>query len=121
MNDMMVVTTPYVPGYRTTKTYGLVRGNTVRARHLGRDIMAFFKNIVGGEVSEYTQLMAESREQSLDQMVAEAAELGANAILSVRMTTSMISQGMAEILLFGTAVHIEPDGSAAAHHDNKLE
>lgn len=121
MNDMMVVTMPYVPGYRTTKTYGLVRGNTVRARHIGRDIMALFKNIVGGEVSEYTKLMAESREQSLDQMVAEAAELGANAIVSVRMTTSMISQGMAEILLFGTAVHIELEDSAEARDDSRLE
>lgn len=107
MNEMIVVTSPTVPGYRITKTYGLVRGNSVRARHLGRDIMAFFKNIVGGEVSEYRKLMAESREQSLDQMVDEARELGANAIISMRMTTAMIAQGMAEILIYGTGVRVE--------------
>ncbi len=107
---MLVVSSPNIPGYRITKVLGLVRGNTVRARHLGRDILAAFRNLVGGEVTEYRKLMAESREQSLDQMVEEAGELGANAIISVRITTSMISQGMAEILMYGTAVHVEPEG-----------
>jgi uncharacterized protein YbjQ (UPF0145 family) len=108
---MLVVSSPNIPGYRITKVLGLVRGNTVRARHIGRDILAAFRNLVGGEVSEYRKLMAESREQSLDQMIEEAAELGANAIISVDMTTSMIAQGMAEILTYGTAVCVEPEGT----------
>lgn len=107
MKDILVVTTPTIAGYRVTKVVGLVRGNTVRARHLGRDILAAFRNIVGGEVHEYRKLMAESREQAIEQMIDEARELGADAILSTRMTTSMIGQGMAEILLFGTAVCLE--------------
>jgi uncharacterized protein YbjQ (UPF0145 family) len=108
MNEVLVVTTPELPGYRVVEIFGLVRGNTVRARHLGRDILAGFRNIVGGEVAEYRKLMAESREQALDQLIAEARELGANAILSTNCTTSMIGQGMAEIVLFGTAVRVEP-------------
>ncbi|MBU0640742.1 MAG: YbjQ family protein [Planctomycetes bacterium] len=108
MSDFLIVTTPSVPGYRITRVFGLVRGNTVRARSIGRDILALFRNIVGGEVPEYRKLMAESREQSLEQMTDEARELGANAIVAVRMTTSMIASGMAEILLFGTAVWLEP-------------
>jgi len=106
---MLVVSSPNIPGYRITKVFGLVRGNTVRARHIGRDILAAFRNLVGGEVTEYRKLMAESREQSLDQMVEEAGELGANAIISTRMATSMIGQGMAEILMYGTAVRAEPE------------
>ncbi len=112
MRDFIIVTSPTVPGYRITKTFGLARGNTVRARHLGRDILAFFRNIVGGEVHEYRKLLAESREQSLDQLVEEARELGANAVISVRMATSMISAGMAEIMAYGTAVWIEPEDNA---------
>ena len=108
MNDVHVATMPNLPGYRIVEVLGLVRGNTVRARHIGRDIIAAFRNLVGGEVMEYRKLMAEAREQSLDQMIEEARELGANAILSVRMTTAMIGQGMAEILVFGTAVRVEP-------------
>jgi len=106
---MLVVTSHQIPGYRVTKVFGMVRGNTVRARHIGRDILAAFRNLVGGEVTEYRKLMAESREQSLDQMVEEARELGANAITGVRFSTSMIGQGMAEILVYGTAVCVEPD------------
>ena len=109
MKDVYVATTPFVPGHRVVEGLGLVRGNTVRARHLGRDILAAFRNLVGGEVAEYRKLMAEAREQSLDQMLEEARGLGADAVLSVRMTTSMISQGMAEILVFGTAVRLEPE------------
>ncbi len=109
MRDFIITTSPTVPGYRITKTFGLARGNTVRARHLGRDILAQLRNLVGGEVSEYRKLMAESREQSLDQLVEEARELGANAVISVQMTTSMISAGMAEILAYGTAVRVEPE------------
>ena len=111
MKDMLVATTPDLPGYRIVEVFGLVRGNTVRARHIGRDIMAGFRNLVGGEVMEYRKLMAEAREQSLDQMVEEARELGANAVVSLRMTTSMIAGGMAELLVFGTAVRVEPQAA----------
>ena len=89
------------------RTLGLVRGNTIRARHIGRDIMAGLRNIVGGEVSEYTKLLAESREQALDRMVEEARSLGANAITDVRFTTSMVMHGAAELLAYGTAVVVE--------------
>ncbi|MBN1490519.1 MAG: YbjQ family protein [Phycisphaerae bacterium] len=106
---MMIVTTPDVPGYRITNVLGLARGNTVRARHIGKDILALFRNIVGGEVAEYTKLMAESREQSLDRMADEARSLGGNAVVNVRMTTSMIQAGAAELLVYGTAVVIEPE------------
>ena len=109
MKEILVVSAPDLPGYRITEVLGLVRGNTVRARHIGRDILAAFRNIVGGEVLEYRKLMAESREQALDQMIDEARELGADAIISLRMTTSMIGQGMAELLAFGTAVRIEKE------------
>lgn len=109
MNDEILVTTAdALPCHRIVRVLGLVRGNTVRARHIGRDILALFRNIVGGEVTEYRKLMAESREQALDQMIDEARELGANAIIAMRMTTSMIGQGMAEILVYGTAVVVEP-------------
>lgn len=109
MKEILVVSAPNLPGCRITEVLGLVRGNTVRARHLGRDILALFRNIVGGEVHEYRKLMAESREQALDQMIDEARELGADAVISVRMTTSMIAQGMAELLVFGTAVRVEKE------------
>jgi uncharacterized protein YbjQ (UPF0145 family) len=91
------------------RTLGLARGNTVRARHIGRDILAFMRNIVGGEVQEYTKLLAESREQALDRMVEEARGLGANAVIGVRFMTSMVSDGMAELLAYGTAVVVEDE------------
>ena len=103
---MILATNDSLAGYRITETLGLVRGNT-SARHIGRDIMALLKNIVGGEITEYTKLMSESREQSLDRMTADAERLGANAILSVRFTTSMLMGGAAELLAYGTAVRIE--------------
>lgn len=106
---MIVTTNSSVSGHRITRTYGLVRGNTIRARHVGRDIMAGFRNLVGGEVSEYTKLMGEAREQALDRMVAEAQGLGANAILEVRFSTSMVMSGAAELLAYGTAVQVEPE------------
>jgi uncharacterized protein YbjQ (UPF0145 family) len=106
---MIVTTTETLPDQKIIETIGLVRGNTIRARHLGKDIFAAFKNIVGGEISEYTKLMAESREQSLDRLRDEATRLGADAVVGVRFTTSMISQGAAEILAYGTAVKIERD------------
>jgi len=104
---MIIVTTNFIPGKTITKSLGLVRGNTIRARHVGRDIMAFFRNVVGGEITDYTKMMAESREQALDRMVEEAESLGANAIINMRITTSMIMQSASEILAYGTAVIID--------------
>lgn len=106
---MILSTSPTIAGHRIVRTIGIVRGNTIRARHLGKDILAAFKNMVGGEIEEYTKLMAESREQSLDRMTAEAESLGANAIVEIRFSTSMIMQAAAEILVYGTAVVVEPE------------
>ena len=106
---MLVVTSETVANHRIVKTLGLVRGNTIRARHVGKDIIAGLRNIVGGEIHEYTKLMAESREQTIDRMIAEAARLGANAIVTTRFTTSVIVGGAAELLAVGTAVVIEPE------------
>ncbi|MBL7082236.1 MAG: YbjQ family protein [Candidatus Aminicenantes bacterium] len=104
---MIMVTSDFIAGKTIKKTLGLVRGNTIRARHIGRDIKAALKNIVGGEITDYTKMMAESREQALDRMVEEAEGLEANAIINVRFTTSMIMQSASEILAFGTAVIVE--------------
>jgi|SRR5210317_1362286 uncharacterized protein YbjQ (UPF0145 family) len=106
---MLIVTSEKVANHRIVKTLGLVRGNTVRARHVGKDILAGLRTIVGGEIHEYTKLMAESREHTIDRMVAEAAQLGANAIIATRFTTSVILGGSAELLAVGTAVLIEPE------------
>jgi len=106
---MILVSSPNVPGKKVVKTLGLVKGNTIRARHIGKDILAIFKNIVGGEIHEYTKLMAESREQAIDRMKESAEQMGANAVISVSSTTSMISQGAAELMVFGTAVIIEDE------------
>ncbi len=106
---MIVVTSSTIRGKRITRTLGLVRGNTIRARHVGKDIMAVFRNMVGGEVSEYTKMMAESREQAIDRMVEEARELGSNAVVDVRFMTSMLMSGAAELLAYGTAVVVEED------------
>lgn len=104
---MIITTSDSVPGKRIVKTLGLVRGNTIRARHLGRDLLAGLRNIVGGEVTDYTKMLAEAREQALDRMVAEAEKLGANAIVTTRFATSMLMQGAAELLAYGTAVVLE--------------
>ncbi len=104
---MLLTTTDTIEGKKIVKTLGLVRGNTIRARHIGNDIMAGLKNIVGGEISNYTKMMAESREQALDRMVEEAQGKGANAIVQVRFATSMIITSAAEILAYGTAVIVE--------------
>ncbi len=104
---MIIVTSSNIVGKEITKTYGVVRGNTVRARHLGKDIVAGLKTLVGGEIQEYTKLMAESREQSIDRMVEEAKALGANAIVDTRFATSYIMSNVAEILVYGTAVSLE--------------
>lgn len=104
---MIVVTTDEVPGHRVTQVFGLVQGSSVRARHLGKDILAFFKNLTGGEIHEYTKLLAESREQCLDRMREEAAKYGANAIVAARFSSTDISDGASELLVYGTAVTIE--------------
>ncbi len=104
---MLIVTTDSVPGKKVVKSLGLVRGSSVRARHLGRNITAAFRNIVGGEVPEYTQLMAQSREHALHRMQEEAEGLGANAVVGIRFMTSMVMSGAAEMLAYGTAVIVE--------------
>jgi len=108
-DDMLVLTLlEPPPGYVIAEVLGLVRGNTIRARHVGHDIMAGLKSMFGGELSEYTKLMAESREQALDRLRAEAVARGANAVLGLQMTTSMVIQGSAELLVYGTAVRLVP-------------
>ena len=104
---MIVVTTDRIEGKQVVKTLGLVRGSTIRARHIGRDVMASLRNIVGGEITDYTKMLAESREQSLQRMVEQAESMGANAILSTRFVTSMVMSGAAELLAYGTAVVVE--------------
>ena len=105
---MMVTTTHEMPGKRIVKALGLVQGSSIRARHVGMDLTAAFKNITGGEITEYTKLMAESREQAIDRMCDQARELGANAVICTRLTTASMMQSAAEILAYGTAAVIEP-------------
>ena len=104
---MIISTTGSISGKRIVRTLGLVRGNTVRSRHIGRDIAATFRNLVGGEISEYTKLLGEAREQALDRMVEEARSLGANAVVEVRFSTSEVMNAAAELLAYGTAVVVE--------------
>jgi uncharacterized protein YbjQ (UPF0145 family) len=104
---MLLSTTYTIHGKKIVKHLGLVRGNTIRARHIGRDIMAGLRNVVGGEITDYTKMMAESREQSIDRMIEDAQKLGANAIIGVRFSTTEIMQRAAEIMVFGTAVIVE--------------
>ena len=104
---MIITTSHVIADKKITKTLGLVRGNTIRARHVGKDIKAAFRHIIGGEITEYTKLMGESREQAIDRMVQQAQALGANAIVAVNFSTSMIMGGAAEILAYGTAVVVE--------------
>lgn len=106
---MIVTPAPSVAGHRVKKTLGLVRGNTIRTRHLGLDLLAVFRHMVGGEIAEYTKMMAESREQAIDRMMEEARALGADAITDVRFTTSNVMGGAAEILVFGAAVQLEQE------------
>lgn len=106
---MILATTEYIAGKKIVKTLGLVKGNTIRARHIGRDIAALLKNIVGGEISDYTKLIAESREQSIDRMIDNAKNLGANAITMIRFSTSQMMQGASELLVYGTAVIVEDE------------
>ena len=104
---MHLVNTPTLPGKEIITVHGIARGSTVRARNFGSDIFAGLKNIVGGEISEYTKLQAQSREQALQRMIEDAERMGANAIVNVRLTTSMVMQGCSEILAYGTAVIVE--------------
>ncbi len=103
---MTISTTDQIPGKQITAALGIARGSTVRARHIGRDIMAGLKNIVGGEIEEYTLLQAQSREQALQRMMDDARKMNADAVVNVRITTSMIMQGASEILAYGTAVKL---------------
>ena len=103
---MIITTTEKVPGKEVVEILGVARGSTVRARNIGRDIFAGLKNIVGGEISEYTKLQAESREQAMQRMIKDAERLNADAVVNVRLTTAMIMQGTAEILAYGTAVKL---------------
>ncbi|MDR1959725.1 MAG: YbjQ family protein [Planctomycetaceae bacterium] len=106
---MITVNTDYLAGYRVQKTLGLVQGSTVRAKHLGRDIAAGLKGLVGGELSGYTELLNESRWQAMNRMIQQAEQLGANAVVNVRFTTSAITQGASELYCYGTAVVVEPE------------
>lgn len=109
---MIVVNTETIPGYRVVEIKGLVQGNTIRAKHVGRDIMAGLKNLVGGELKGYTELLTESRREAMSRMLAQAQQLGANAVLNVRFSTSSVTQGAAELYAYGTAAIIEPETPA---------
>jgi uncharacterized protein YbjQ (UPF0145 family) len=104
---MMLSNMETVPGKTISRHFGLVQGNTIRAKHVGRDIMAGLKNIFGGELTGYTELLSESRQEATDRMVAQAEALGANAILNIRFSTSSVTQGAAELYAYGTAVLME--------------
>jgi len=104
------VNTEFIPGKQIREIKGLVQGNTVRAKHVGRDIVAGLKNIVGGELKGYTELLVESRREALSRMLAQAEELGANAVVNVRFATSSITSGAAELYVYGTAVVVEDQG-----------
>jgi len=106
---MIVTTTDEIHGKRVVKVFGIVKGNTVRSRHIGHDLIAAMKNITGGEIREYTKLMAESREQAMDRMREDAAKLGANAVIGTRFVTSEIMQSASELLVYGTAVIVEDE------------
>ena len=103
---MIVVTTEHIEGKRITETLGLVKGSTIRARHVGRDIMASLRNIVGGEVKDYTVMLAQAREEALQRMIEQAEKMGANAIIGTRFVTSMVMSGAAEMVAYGTAVKV---------------
>ncbi len=107
---MIVVNTETIPGHTIREIKGLVQGNTIRAKHLGRDFAAGLKNLVGGELVGYTELLVEARRQALERMLAQAEQLGANAVVNVRFTTSAITQGAAELYAYGTAVVVESEG-----------
>jgi len=103
---MLLLTINEIPGQEVTEVLGLVKGNTIRAKHLGKDLVAGLRNLVGGELKEYTEMISEAREESLSRMEEEAKKLGADAIIGIRITTSQVAQGAAEILAYGTAVKL---------------
>jgi len=107
MTEMIITTTDEIPGKKVVQILGIAKGNTVRARHVGRDVMAGFKNIVGGEIKSYTDMISFSREEAYNRMVNAATELGADAVINVRFMTSMVMQGAAEMLAYGTAVKLK--------------
>ena len=107
MSDIILSTTDFIPNRGIIEILEIARGSTVRARNIGRDIFAGLKNIVGGEIEEYTKLQAQSREQAIQRVMEDAEKLGANAVINIRMTTSVIMQGAAEILVYGTAVKLK--------------
>ena len=106
MSEMRLTTQEEFTGFETTESLGLVRGNTIRARHIGRDIVAGLRSMVGGEIPEYTKMLAESREQALDRMIQDAKRLGADGVTALRFTTCPVMQGAAELLAYGTAVKL---------------
>ncbi|MEM7456565.1 MAG: YbjQ family protein [Planctomycetota bacterium] len=110
---MIIVNTENVPGYQIVQVKGIVQGNTVRAKHAGRDIAASFKNLVGGELKGYTELLTESRREAIQRMMAQAQQLGANCVVNVRFTTSAVTAGAAEMYAYGTAVIVQPVGGSA--------
>ncbi len=112
MRVMHLTTQDEFADQEIVETLGLVRGNTIRARHVGKDILASLRNIVGGEITEYTKMLAEAREQATDRMIASAKELSADGIVCIRFTTSAVAQGAAELLVYGTAVKLRPRSGA---------
>jgi uncharacterized protein YbjQ (UPF0145 family) len=103
---MIVVTTEHIEGKRITETLGLVRGSTIRARHMGHDFMAGLRNIVGGEVKDYTVMLAQAREEAMQRMIEQAEKMSANAVIGIRFVTSMVMSGAAEMVVYGTAVKV---------------
>ncbi|MCK5821447.1 MAG: YbjQ family protein [Bacteroidales bacterium] len=107
VNDVLVTTQDEFSEYKITQTLGLAKGNTIRARHIGKDILAGLRSIIGGEIDEYTKVFAEAREQAIDRMIADAKKMGADGVVCMRLTTSTVMQGAAELLAYGTAVKLD--------------
>ena len=107
--EFIVATSEHIPGYRVKRVLGVVTGSVVRARHLGRDVLATLRGLVGGEIREYTELLAEARDEAIRRMVEKAKRMGANAVIAVRLATTAVMSGAAEILAYGTAVVLEPE------------
>ncbi len=117
---MIVVNTETIPGMRITEVKGLVQGNTVRAKHVGRDISAGLKNLVGGELKGYTELLIEARRESIERMLAQAEQLHANAVINVRFSTSAVTQGAAELYAYGTAAVVVPETNESSSNENTM-
>lgn len=107
--EVIITTLEYVPGYKVKKVLGIVSGSVVKARNIGRDLTAFLRNIAGGEIVEYTELLAQSRDEAIKRMVEKAKQLGANAVIGVRLSSSNIMSGAAEVVAYGTAVIVEEE------------